>query len=389
MPLDSAGLPLVAGRKVSLAWVILVGFLLAAMCASSVSADAHALASGENPAGLTRYALQHDGVEREYLVYTPPSLAGEELPLLLALHGYGTTASGFAAIYGLNEHASATGYRVVYPQGSHFMGGFGESPQANDYLVTSWNDLGSNFTPSAKGPHCTDDRLKYPCPEECGSCNHCAWTSCYDDAGFLGQVLDQAEADYPTNASRVYILGVSNGAMMAMRLACNMPKRFAAVAAVIATMPPGFECAPASSLPMLHLAGAKDDTVGHDGTATTNGWIFASIEDTQAVWAQGMGCEGTVSPWRTALTETQGLQCTTINRCPGKGHQVVSCLDPDAGHEWRGQRDQNIPANCVYPIQTQTFPDQPACAAYSRGKAPWGMDLAWEFLSRYQLKDVQ
>lgn len=385
----SRGFPAVAGRQMSFIGVLLIVFVLAVMHVSGVSAGAPAGGSDEDPAGLTRYVLQHDGVERQYLVFTPPSLAGEELPLLLALHGYGTTASGFAATYGLNEHASATGYRVVYPQGSHFMGGFGESPQANDYLVTSWNDLGSNFTPSAKGPHCTEDRLKYPCPEECGSCNHCAWTSCYDDAGFLAQVLSQAETNYPTDASRVYILGVSNGAMMAMRLACNMSERFAGVVALIATMPPGFECAPDISLPLLLLAGAKDDTVGHDGTATTNGWIFASIEDTQAIWAQGMGCEGTVSPWRTALTETQGLQCTTINRCPGKGHQVVSCLDPEAGHEWRGQRDQNIPANCVYPMQAETFPGQPACTVYSREAPPWGMDLAWEFLSRYQLKDAR
>lgn len=385
----SRGFLVVVGRQRYFIGFVLIVFILAGGFAGGVSAGALAPGSGEDPTGLTRHVLQHDEVEREYLVYTPPSLAGKELPLLLALHGYGTTASGFATIYGMNEHASATGYRVVYPQGSHFMGGFGESPQTNDYLVTSWNDLGSNFTPSAKGPHCTDDRLKYPCPPECGSCNHCAWTSCYDDAGFLGQVLNQVEADYSTDESRVYILGVSNGAMMAMRLACNMPKRFAAVAAVIATMPPGFECAPASSLPLLSLAGATDDTVGHDGTATSNGWIFASIEDTQAIWAEGMGCEGTVLPWRTALTENQGLQCTAISGCPVEAHHVVSCLDPEAGHEWRGQRDQNIPANCVYPMQTHTFPDQPACAAYSREKAPWGMDLAWEFLSRYQLKDVR
>ncbi|MEH6587036.1 MAG: hypothetical protein V7720_10765 [Halioglobus sp.] len=383
MLLNSAGRPLIAGRKAYIAWFLLIGFSLAAMSVSSVYGDVPALGSGENPNGLTRHVLQHDGVEREYLVYTPPSLAGEKLPLLLALHGYGTTASGFAAIYGLNEHASATGYRVAYPQGSHFMGGFGESPQTNDYLVTSWNDLGSNFTPSAKGPHCTDDRLKYPCPPECGSCNHCAWTSCYDDVGFLGQVLNQAEADYPTDNSRVYILGVSNGAMMAMRLACNMPERFAAAVALIATMPPGFECAPTISLPLLHLAGARDDTVGYDGTATSAGWIFASSEDTQAIWAEGMGCSGTVAPWQTALTDTQGLQCTSFGGCPTKGHEVVSCLDPEAGHEWRGQRDQNIPANCSYPMQADTFPDQPACAPYSLEQAPWGMDLAWGFLSRY------
>ena len=347
---------------------------------------ANAVTEEQTVAGLSRYVIEHDDVEREYLVFRPPGSEGRPMPLLLALHGYGITASGFAATYGLNLHAARHGYTIVYPQGSQFMGRFGDDPDAKPSLVTSWNDLASNFTPApGAGPHCTEDRYRYPCPPECGRCNHCAWTSCYDDLGFLKRVLEQARSNYAIDNSRIYLLGNSNGAMMAMRMACDDPGPFAAVVALIAQMPPGFECSPGKTgLPLLHLAGAKDDSVGHDGTATSSGWIFASRDSTQSVWAQGMGCRGQPVSWRTALSDAHGLQCKSIADCPAPADEVVACLDPDAGHEWRGQRADDIPANCVYPLQSASFPDQPACISYHRDQKPWGMDLAWGFLSRYR-----
>ena len=341
--------------------------------------------AGGNPPGLSRHTLEHDGIQREYLVFRPPGVETERLPLVLALHGYGTTASGLAEIYGLNTHAAAQGYSIVYPQGSQFMGRFGDDPDSELYFVTTWNDLAMNFTPSPGGElHCTEDRLKFPCPPECGSCNRCAWTSCHDDLGFLRRVLDQVEKQYPVDSSRVYIVGNSNGASMGMRLACTDPQRFAAVTALILQMPPGLECSPGQSLPMFHLAGEKDDTGGFDGTPTSNGWIFSSIERTQQVWAEEMGCKGEPEAWRTAITDDHGLRCTAYTDCPGASHEVVSCLDPEAGHEWRGQRDLTIPANCVYPLQANTFPDQPACGSYFFDGEPWGMDMVWQFLSRYR-----
>ena len=340
---------------------------------------------GGDPVGLSRHTREHDGVEREYLVYRPPGTEGQALPLVMALHGYGTTASGLAAIYDLPAHARANGYTLVIPQGSQFMGRFGNDPNSEPYFVTTWNDLAMNFTPAPSGElHCTEDRLKYPCPPECGSCNRCAWTSCYDDLGFLHQVLDQVEEEHSIDSNRVYIVGNSNGATMGMRLACSNPERFAAITSLILQMPPGLECHPGQSLPMFHLAGEQDDTGGFDGTPTSSGWIFSSIERTQQVWAEGMGCRGEVRSWRTAVTDAQGLQCTAYTDCPGEQHEVVSCLDPAAGHEWRGQRDADIAANCVYPAQADRFPQQPPCGSYHYDGEPWGMDMVWQFLSRYR-----
>jgi homoserine O-acetyltransferase len=335
--------------------------------------------------GMERHVFSHDGIAREFFVHVPDNApTGEPLPVLLALHGYGTSATGFQAIYQLNQHADRHGYIVVYPQGSHFMGAFGTDPNAEKFLITTWNDQVSNFTPSpGGGPHCTENRLKYPCPPECGSCNHCAWVSCHDDFGFLTRVMDAVQADYATDTDRLYLLGNSNGGTMAMRLACDMPARFAAVAVITIQMPPGYECAPERSLPLLHLYGAKDDTVGYDGTATTDGWIFTSAADTAKKWAQGLGCTDDASAWNSALGDANGLSCKSYTNCRVSGHKVLSCMDPEGSHEWQGQRLTEIPADCVGPEQQSSLPGQPTCPVPHAQAQQWGMDFVWQFLSPY------
>lgn len=343
---------------------------------------------GEPAAGMDRHVMLHGGIQREYFVHVPAN-AGKPLPVVLALHGAGTTATGFEAIYSLNEHADKHGYIVIYPQGTHFMGAFGTDPSAEQFLMTTWNDQVSNFTPSpAGGPHCTADRLQYPCPPECGSCNHCAWVSCHDDFGFLSRVLDAVQTDYATDIERYYVVGNSNGGTMAMRLGCDMPERFAAIATLLIQMPPGYECAPGESLPMLHLYGQQDDVIGHDGTPTSDGWIYASAATTARKWAEGLGCAVEPAPWSSEISAANNLECKAYGECRVSGHQVLSCMDTEAGHEWRGQRDTRIPANCVSPAQQPSLPDQPACPTAGSDAGKWGMDFVWQFLSQYRRVDT-
>jgi homoserine O-acetyltransferase len=333
-----------------------------------------------------RRTMTHDSIEREYFVYAPATGTNEgPMPVVFALHGYGTTATGFAASYALSEHAQKHRYILVIPQGSHFLASLGTDPNAEPFFISTWNDLASNFTPSVAGPHCTDDRLQYPCPPECGSCNHCAWVSCYDDLGFLERVLDAVESEFTTDPLRYYLLGNSNGAILTQTIGCDkFGERFAASAALLAQMPPGFECAPKHSQPLLLLAGELDDTMGIDGTPTSDGWIYASVESTRETWAKGMGCEEGPQPWRSEITQANGLQCVAYSQCDVEGHQVVSCIDPEAGHEWRGQRLTNIPSNCVSPEQQAALPGQALCETGEDSSGLWGMDLVWQFLGQYR-----
>ena len=329
---------------------------------------------------MLRRVIIHNGIEREYFVHVPSGVEGP-VPVVLAIHGYTSTATGFEAAHSLNPHADRNGYIVIYPQGSHFPV---EEPNGNSYLVTSWNDLAANLDPKPEGPHCVADATQYPCPAECGSCNRCAWTSCYDDVGFISKILDEVESEFTTDPRRYYMLGVSNGGMMALRLGCNMSDRFAAIAPVIAQLAPGYACGPSIDLPMLHLFGGKDNTVRFDGLPGGDGFIYTTAERSTEVWAKAMSCETGPTPWTNDYSRSIGLICNGYSDCAAEGHEVVSCMDPEGGHEWPGQRVASIPPTCVTPEQYGSLPDQAHCPDSNGEIMHDGMDLVWDFFNRYQ-----
>ena len=317
---------------------------------------------------------------RQYYVYLPEAYGSRPLPVVMALHGYGTTATGLASAHEINPHANANDYIVVYPQGAGFYSKV--AWQSGDDLVSSWNDMASNV-PTEAGPHCLPDRLDYPCYPECGDCKACDWTSCEDDVGFLLAITQSVKESLLVDPDRFYLLGNSNGGSMVQRLGCDYPEHFAAVGIMIYQMPPGHACGPSETLPMFHYYGELDDGVPPDGEPSSDGWVYTSAADNTRTWAETMGCSGPAVPWQTLLTQEHDLQCEAYTDCRGEGVAVVSCSDPRAGHEWAAQRIDAIPADCVAPAQQQDLPRQPVCPAISPAEERWGMELVWQFLSQY------
>ena len=105
------------------------------------------------------------GIDREYLIFLPTGYTSEEeLPLLVGLHGYTGTASGFEkeTTKGMNLHAEYRNYIAVYPQGVNFWGKANGIP----FFVSSWNDLESNAPPrEGERPICIKSRGEYPKPK--------------------------------------------------------------------------------------------------------------------------------------------------------------------------------------------------------------------------------
>lgn len=334
---------------------------------------------------MLRRTLEHDTIEREYFVHVPPQAVNSP-PLLVALHGYGSTATGFQKAYDLNAHADKHGYVVVYPQGSHFTVG-DSSPEA--FLVTSWNDLAANGEPRPEGPHCADNAVEYPCPPECGTCNQCDWTSCNDDLGLIERILDSVQTEFATDKDRTYLLGVSNGAMMALQLGCRLSDRFAAVAPIIGQLAPGYACGPESDTPMLHLYGQRDNTVRYDGKPGGDGYIYTTAADTAAIWANALECASEPLHWETESSAEIGLQCTVYTGCAVENQEVVSCMDPEGEHDWSGQRVAGMPATCVTAEQLGSMPNKPVCPPSPPGIKHPGMDLVWQFVSQYDLQSAK
>lgn len=125
------------------------------------------------------------GVRRSYLVARPAPGFGRA-PLLLAFHGYSSSATKLAAMSGLVPAATAAGFVAVLPEGSG--------------APARWALTGR----LAGG----------------------------DDATFVRAVLAAVARDTCVDPRRVYAAGFSNGAAFAGELACRHPRLFAGIALV-------------------------------------------------------------------------------------------------------------------------------------------------------------
>lgn len=348
--------------------------LILSMLALS-QADLHA--ADPYPA-LEQRSFLHQGIEREYFVHRPPGLQGK-LPLILAIHGYTSTATGFAVFHDLRAHADEHGYVVVFPQSSHFVA----RDAAQPYRVTAWNMLGTAQADPQAGPQCTSEAHRYPCPPECGSCDRCGWASCFDDVGYFEKLLDDVTEEFSTDPQRTFALGMSNGGMMTLRLGCELPGRFAAIAPIAAQMPRGFMCTPSQPLPMLHLSGGRDNVVQPAGLPSSDGFVYESVASTTRSWAQAMSCGSGPAPWQSLQSQDAGLSCEAYSDCGGAGDAVISCEDPNETHNWPARRPGGAWPTCVTSQQAANMPEQRLCEARSESGPHRGMDLIWAFFKQH------
>jgi polyhydroxybutyrate depolymerase len=242
--------------------------------------------------------------EREVLVYLPRSLEpGRPAPLVLALHGGGGHAAHMAddANYGLRRKADEGGFIVAFPNGySRLPGG----------RFATWN----------AGGCCGDARDR-------GS----------DDVGFARAVVAAVQARHAVDAARVFATGMSNGGMLAHRLACEAADVFRAVASVAGTDATR-ACTPGRPVSVLHIHARNDTHVLFEGGAGADAFRdpakvmdFVSVPETVSRWVQRNHCPAPPQP----TLERPGARCDTYAGCAG-GTRVQLCVTEDGGHSWPG-----------------------------------------------------
>lgn len=230
----------------------------------------------------TVHHITWDGVERSYRLFVPASLDGSEpVPLVVMLHGGFGSARQAERAYGWNDMAEASGFVVAYPDGLH----------------RAWN-VGSD------------------CCGRPGEAN-------VDDVGFIVAVIDDIAATVPVDRSRLFATGMSNGAKMAYRLACET-SIFAAIAPVAGTQLA--ECSSPHPTSVLHIHGLNDTLVRYDGEpgsgfARINGPPVPNVID---FWRQVDGCDqpviatlGDVTDSWSACQDGRAVEMLTI---AGMGH---------------------------------------------------------------------
>jgi len=111
-----------------------------------------------------------------------------------------------------------------------------------------------------------------------------------DDVGFARATILRLRRDYGIDTTRIYAMGMSNGAMMTFRLALELTPPLAAFAAVCGSMADGGACgAPPRATSALIVAGTDDPLVPYHG-----GPVHVGKQDRGAV----IGIEAAVDLWR-------------------------------------------------------------------------------------------
>jgi polyhydroxybutyrate depolymerase len=200
---------------------------------------------------------------RSFCVHTPPApKAG--LPVVLLLHGYGSNGESQSGYFDFDSAVERRGFILVKPNGT-------PGPLGARY----WNS-GRHF--GASGP---------------------------DDVAFLTAVLQDVVTAFAADPSRLFVVGHSNGAFMANRLACERSDRIAAIVSLAGAVDPS-ACHPTQPVSVLTVHGTTDRLVRYTGA--TSGFLgpYPSADATLGFWAKSDGCRG----MRTAGTALH-LVCDT------------------------------------------------------------------------------
>jgi polyhydroxybutyrate depolymerase len=244
-----------------------------------VQSPSSALAVGQSAGGLTV-----DGRQRSYRIYRPAGLTGPA-PLVIFLHGGFGTGEQAEGSYHWDTAADAHRFVVAYPDG----------------IGRAWNVGG-------------------------GCCGRPANDN-INDVAFITALVASIGREVSVDPQRVYATGISNGGLMAYRLACDT-KIFAAIGPDSATQLGA--CPDPAPLSVIHIHGAADTRIPYQG-GQGNGIAHIdgpSVPSVNADWR-------TIDQCAAPAAVQNGVVTTSAATCP-EGRAVELITIAGAGHQWPG-----------------------------------------------------
>ncbi len=95
-----------------------------------------------------------------------------------------------------------------------------------------------------------------------------------DDVKFISKLIDYFVSNFSADGQKVLVTGMSNGGLMAFRLACQLSEKIKAIAPVAASMSVNIHslCSPQNQISVLIIHGTEDPLIPFEGgTITFNG----------------------------------------------------------------------------------------------------------------------
>jgi polyhydroxybutyrate depolymerase len=310
--------------------------LLSVALFSGVNIAVFSSSSGRDERG----SFMHKNLERTYIIHFPDTYVNSmKVPLVIALHGRGGEGSSMILVTkgGFSKLSDRNGFIVVYPDG----------------IAKGWND-------GRIDEEANDRALKEN----------------IDDVGFLSALIDRMIKDYNVDPQRVYVTGISNGAIMSYRLACELSGKIAAIAPVDGNIPFMLlhECFPSSPVSVLAINNVDDPLVPFEGGEIMGHFKrvklgkVLSVNESISFWVRYNSCSDIPlidqEPDRDPEDGTRVLRKEfTKGR---RGTEVILYKIDGGGHTWPGGL-QYLPAWLI----GKTSRDIDACT------------VIWNFFSRH------
>lgn len=234
---------------------------------------------------------------------------GKKPPLVILLHGTGGSGGGFLDKSGWAALAQSSGFVAVAPSG------LARQPEeAPDFFTNPriWN-TGFGLTTGPRG-------------------------AIRDDL-FMLDLLHDLEQSRHIDPTRVFLVGHSNGASFAFRMAAEMPEHWAAIAPVMGVVPPVGKLA--HPVPTFAVYGERDRVLPSAGGNIDSPWggSLALLPLTAQLqrWADALGCQGEpqiISDDAAQTTHRYGVDFEVLT-LKGHGHNYPQAgypmLDPRFG----------------------------------------------------------
>lgn len=265
--------------------------------------------SADNNSGKKAGQIIVGGLRRTYFLHMPSSDFNRPLPLVFVLHGGGGNGGKMIKLTcgGFDRLADKKGFIVVYPDGFEKNWNDGRSMSEADYETFKNNT---------------------------------------DDVGFISALIDELINKYKADPKRVFVTGISNGAMMSYRLGCELSGKIAAIAPVAGDIPENFSrrCKPSSPVSVLAINGDADPLMPYNGGEVTGPFgkrklgRVLSANESVLFWVRNNGCSP--DPVITDMPDKDPEDGTRVQKKVfggGKNQsEVILYTIRNGGHTWPG-----------------------------------------------------
>lgn len=244
------------------------------------------------------------GTKRDYYLFDNSHGSNKQAPLLIMLHGGGGSAKSAISVTKLGERAKPYGVDVIFPEGSSL----GQPARWNTGLSTG---------------------------------------SALDSVNDI-EFLDRIVQIHSTNGRPVFVAGLSNGGMMALRQMCQGSSRFAGAFIVAASTSEAIlqTCNAKTSQPIALVHGKLDSIVPYKGGFVRNGnrseeskllsIPLVSQERLFSFWRGRNGCStqefGFEKP--TSLMNNEFISSTNLVLPLRSCRQTLSFTISNGNHGW-------------------------------------------------------